>query len=158
MKESTRKLIQWVGLGIGILCGILALLFAMANGSDVKTLDAVQGNAYFDITYWLLIIMVAVSVCAIFFYAVKKVAARFSSEKGYAKRFLIVVGLIVMVCLVSFLLAKGNDVTPALLEKNELSLGASKLIGAACIMVYLLVIGAAGTIIWSEISKSLKKK
>ena len=63
-----------------------------------------------------------------------------------------------MACLAAFLLAKGNDVTPALMEKFNVTEGTSKLIGAACILVYILVIGAAGCIVYAEVAKSLKKK
>ena len=58
---------------------------------------------------------------------------------------------------VSYLLSKGNDVTLALMEKNNISEGTSKLIGAACWVVYILVIGAAGSILYTEIAKLLKK-
>ena len=42
MKEKTDKLITFVGLGVAILCFVLAVLFAMSNGSEVKTLADVQ--------------------------------------------------------------------------------------------------------------------
>ena len=66
--------------------------------------------------------------------------------------------LAIVACLAAFLLAKGNDVTPALMEKQNVTEGTSKLIGAACILVYILVIGAAGCIVYSEVAKSFKKK
>jgi hypothetical protein len=44
------------------------------------------------------------------------------------------------------------------MEKKDITEATSKLIGAACIMVYILVIGAAGCIVYSEIAKSLKNK
>ena len=63
-----------------------------------------------------------------------------------------------MVLLASFLLAKGNDVSAVLLEKNGLSESASRLIGAACILVYILVIAAACSIVYVEVAKLSKKK
>ena len=67
-------------------------------------------------------------------------------------------GVIVVACVIAFVLAKGTDVSPALMEKNDITEGTSKLIGAACILVYILVIAAAVSIIYSECSKALKKK
>ena len=44
-----------------------------------------------------------------------------------------------------------------LMEKFNVTEGTSKLIGAACIMVYILVIAAAVSIVYTAITKSLKK-
>lgn len=158
MKEKTDKLITYVGLGIAILCFLLALLFAMNNGSDVKTLADVQKGGLFDTIYWILIAMVCISIVAIVVFLCVKLADRFKTVPGYAKKFLIILGVAIVACVVAFVLAKGNDVTPALMEKFEVTEGTSKLIGAACILVYILVIGAAGCIIYAEVAKSLKKK
>ena len=43
------------------------------------------------------------------------------------------------------------------MEKHDVTVGVSKLIGAACIMVYILVAASAIAIVYSEIAKSLKK-
>jgi uncharacterized membrane protein YagU involved in acid resistance len=67
------------------------------------------------------------------------------------------VAIVVAVVVVSYLLSKGNDVTPALMEKNNISESTSKLIGAACWMVYILVIGAAVSILYTEVAKLFKK-
>lgn len=158
MKEKTDKLITYVGLGIAILCFLLALLFAMNNGSDVKTLADVQKGGLFDTIYWILIAMVCISIVAIVVFLCVKLADRFKTVPGYAKKFFIILGVAIVACVVAFVLAKGNDVTPALMEKFEVTEGTSKLIGAACILVYILVIGAAGCIIYAEVAKSLKKK
>ena len=158
MKEKTDKLITWCGLGVAVLCFVLAVLFALANGSDVKSLEAVQQGGLFDTIYWILIALVAISIVAIVVFLVVKLADRFKSVPGYAKKFFIILAVAIVVCLAAFLLAKGNDVTPALMEKSGTSESTSKLIGAACILVYILVFGAACSIIYSEVAKSLKKK
>lgn len=156
MKETTRKLITWLGLGIALLCSVLMVVFAMQNG-DVKDLSAVKANGLFDATFWILICLVAVSLIAILVFLCIKLAANFKQQKGYAGKFLMLVGIVVVVCLASFLLSKGNDVSPAIMDKFDISNGTSKLIGAACIMVYILVIAAAVSIVYTEIAKSLKK-
>ena len=158
MKEKTDKLITYVGLGIAIVCFLLAILFAMNNGSDVKTLADVNHGGLFDTIYWILVAMVCLSIVAIVYFLCVKLADRFKTVPGYAKKFFIILGVAVVICLAAFLLAKGNDVTPALMEKSGTTEGTSKLIGAACILVYILVIGAAGCIVYAEIAKSLKKK
>lgn len=157
MKEKTDKLITYVGLGVAIVCFLLAILFAMNNGSDVKTLADVKQGGIFDTIYWILVAMVAFSIVAIVVFLCIKLADRFKTVPGYAKKFCIILGVTIVACLAAFLLAKGNDVTPALMEKFDVTEGTSKLIGAACILVYILVIGAAGCIIYAEVAKSLKK-
>ena len=157
MKEKTDKLITYVGLGIAIICLILAIVFAMNNGSDVKTLADVQKGGLFDTIYWILAALVCVSIVAIFIFLCVKLADRFKNVPGYAKKFCIILGVGIVVCLAAFLLAKGNDVTPALMEKFEVTEGTSKLIGAACILVYILVIGSAVSILYTEIAKLFKK-
>lgn len=157
MKEKTDKLIIFAGLGIALLCFVLAIIFAMNNGG-VKDLAAVNAGGLFDTIYWILVALIAVSIIAIIYFLCVKLADRFKSVPGYAKKFFIILGVAVVACLTAFLLARGNDVTPALMEKSNTTEGTSKLIGAACILVYILVIGAAGCIIYAEIAKSLKKK
>ena len=157
MKEKTDKLITFVGLGIALLATVLMILFAMNNG-DVKVLEAVRQGGLFDATYWILIILIAVSIVAILWFLVLKLIHNFKTHPGYLKKFLILVGVIVVACVVAFVLAKGTDVSPALMEKNDITEGTSKLIGAACILVYILVIAAAVSILYSECSKALKKK
>ncbi len=156
MKEKTDKLITLLGLGIAVVCTVLTIVFAMNNG-DVKELSAVRANGLFDATYWILVCFVVLSIAAIVFFLVVKLANRFKEEPGYLKKFLVLVGIVVAVLVVSYLLSKGNDVTPALMEKNDINEQTSKLIGAACWMVYILVIGAAASILYTEIAKLFKK-
>lgn len=156
MKESTRKLVMWCGIGVALLCMVLTIIFAINNGG-VKELEAVKANGAFDATFWILVCLIAVSLIAIVVFLVKKLAHNFKEQPGYWKKFLGLVAAIVVVCLAAFLLSKGNDVSPALMEKHDVTTGISKLIGAACIIVYILVAGAAVAIVYSEIAKSFKK-
>lgn len=156
MKEKTDKLITLLGLGIAVVCTVLAIVFAMNNGG-VKELAAVQANGLFDAVYWILICFVAVAIAAIVVFLVVRLAGKFKEEPGYVKKFLILVAIVIAVVVISYLLSKGNDVTLALMEKNNISESTSKLIGAACWMVYILVIGAAASILYTEVAKLFKK-
>ena len=156
MKETTRKLVMWCGIGVALLCTLLTIIFAINNGG-VKELDAVKANGAFDATFWILVCLIAVSLIAIVVFLIKKLANNFKEQPGYWKKFLGLVAAVVVVCLAAFLLSKGNDVSPALMEKHNVTVGVSKLIGAACIIVYILVAGAAVAIVYSEIAKSFKK-
>ena len=157
MKEKTDKLITLLGLGIAVVCTILTIVFAMNNGG-VKELSAVKANGLFDATYWILVCFIVISLAAIVYFLVIKLAKHFKEEPGYLKKFLVLVGIVVVVLVVSYLLSKGNDVTLALMEKNNITESTSKLIGACCIVVYILVIGAAASILYTEVAKLIKKK
>ena len=156
MKESTRKLITWAGIIIAGICTVLSIVFAMNNG-DVKELSAVQANGLFDATFYILLCLIAVSVIAIVVFLCIGLGKKFSEDKGYWKKFIGIVVAIVVVCVLAFVLSKGNDVSPALMEKHDVTEATSKLIGAACYMVYILVIVAAVAIVYTAIAKSFKK-
>jgi len=156
MKKATDRIITIAGLAIALLCAVLSIVFAMNNG-DVKVLESVKAGGLFDATFWILLCLIAFSIAAIVFFAVTGLLKSFSEDKNAWKKFLGVVIAVVVICLAAFLISKGNDVNPALMEKHEVTEGTSKLIGAACYIVYILVIAAAIAIIYSEVAKSLKK-
>ena len=156
MKESTRKIILLGGIAVAILCTVLTILFAYFNGG-VKELEAVQANGLFDATFYILLCLIAVSIIAILAFVCASLAKKFGEDKNYWKKFLGIVAAIVVVCVVAFVLSKGNDVSLALMEKHGVTEATSKLIGAACYMVYILVIVAAVSIVYTAIAKSLKK-
>ncbi len=171
MKEKTAKIITLAGLGIAVLSTVLAIMFALKVPSTVKNLldltmyETESGESvsfFFDLTYWILIALVAVSVAAILFFLILKLVNRFTSEKGYLFKFLIILGICIVVVVISYVLSTGNDVNDAKLalidDNKETAIGISKFIGAACYMVYILVFGAAACILYSEIVKSIKKK
>ena len=150
MKERTDKILTLALLALAIVVTAFAFVFA---------LDVAANSVMFDIAFWLLVVMIGISLLAIIIFLCKKLGERFKTEPGYLKKFLLLVVLIIVVLVVSFLLAKGNDVSAALLERSNLTLGASKLIGAACIVCYIIVIGAALAILVTEVMpKSNKKK
>ena len=107
----------------------------------------------FDIVFWVLVALVAVSVIAIVYFLFKRIIAN-----GKLVKFLIGLAAIAAVIIVLFLLSKGGDISAAMMEKNGVTETASKWIGAACYAVYLLVIGAACAIVYVEVAKSFKKK
>ena len=163
MKEKTDKILTLVLLGVSVIATIFAVMFALQ--SDPKhIMEGIRevGNGFsgmYDIAFWMLVIFIAIALCAIIVFLIKKLASRFKDEPGYLKKFLVLVGVILAVLVVSFLLSRGNDVNPALLDKHDLTEGASKFIGAACILVYIIVIGAALSIVVTEVMpKSNKKK
>ena len=118
MNKATDKIITWVGLGVALLCTVLSILFAMNNG-DVKVLEAVKNGGLFDATFYILLCLIVISLAAIIFFLVVKLAKRFAEDKGYWKKFLGIVAAIVVVAIIAFVLSKGNDVSIALMENTK---------------------------------------
>ncbi|KWW30795.1 MAG: hypothetical protein AUK63_774 [bacterium P3] len=149
MKEKTNKLLTWALLGLAVLAAVFTIVFA---------LDIDKYAGLYDVAYWMLIIMVLVSICAIVVFGLKKLFGRFATQKGYLKKFLLVCAAVAVAVVAALLLSSGSDVSNVLLEKNNLTTGTSKWIGAACILVYILVIAAACSIVYVEVAKLAKKK
>ena len=163
MKEKTDKILTWVLLAVSLVATAFSILFALQSDPDhiMEGVTEVGNNfsGMFDVAFWMMAILIGISIVAILCFLVKKLACRFKDEPGYLKKFLILVVIIAAVLVVSFVLATGNDVPAALLEKNNLTEGSSKLIGAACILCYIIVIAAALAILVTEVlPKSNKKK
>lgn len=149
MKEKTRKLITIICLGLAIVATIFAIVFA---------LNIEKNSGMYNIAYGITFAFVVLSVIAILAFVLLQFLKNFKDDRKKAMKAIYIIALAVVVCLVSFLLATGTDVSQALLDKNNLTVSTSKWIGAACILVYILVIGAALAIVYVEVSKLFKKK
>ena len=144
MKEKTDKILTLALLGLAIIATVFAFVFA---------LNTVNNSGMFDIVFWVLVALIAVSVIAMIYFLFKRIVTN-----GKLVKFLIGCAAIAAVIIVLFLLSKGTDVSDAMLERNGVTQATSKWIGAACYAVYLLVIGAACAIVYVEVAKSFKKK
>ncbi|MCQ2294648.1 MAG: hypothetical protein MJZ67_03245 [Bacteroidales bacterium] len=146
MKEKTDKLLTLAMLIIGILCAVFAVVFAL-------NVDTNPQSGMFDIVFWLLVGFIGVSVIAAIFFLFKSLA-----ENGKLGKFFILLAGCAALVVALFFLSKGTDVSAALLEKNNLTETGSKMIGACCYLVYLIVIAATAAIVFVEIANSIKKK
>jgi len=144
MKEKTDKLLTLVLLGVAIVSTLFAVLFALNTASG-----------WFDVAFWIMVVMIVASLIAIVLFLCKKLAERFKSEPGYLKKFLLLIAAVVVLLVVSFVLAKGGDVD---IVKYDITEGTSKLIGAACILCYIIVAVAALAILYAEVTPKTNKK
>ena len=148
MREKTKKIITIVMLAFAVIASALAIVFA--------TNQANEGT--FWAAYWITFIMVILAIAGILVFACVKFVKNFKENPKQARKTLLAIAIAAVVVLVSFLFATGNDVSQVLLDKNNLTVGTSRWIGAACIMVYILVGAAALAIVYVECSKLFKKK
>ena len=158
MKEKTDKLLTLVMLGVALLATVFAVLFAIGNGS-ADSLEGLTNPGTFDVAYIILMCLVIAAIVGILVFLVVKLVNRFMSNGKYWVKFLTITAICAAVILISyFVLSSGNDVPTEFLEKNETSEGTSKLIGAACWMVYILAAGTIVSILVTEVVKTFKKR
>ena len=140
MKEKTDKLITIICLCLAIIGSVFAILFAL-KGSD----------AFFDTAFWMLVGFIGISGAAILAFLVMRII------KGKGWKFLIGLGVLVVLVVVAYFLSKGNDMSPIFLQKNGATENTSKLVGTACITTYVLVALSVLSIVYVEVAKFFKK-
>ncbi len=141
MKESTKKIVTLISLGLGVIIAILAIMFAI---------NQEKFNAMFDVAFWCILAMIVCSLLIWLVFGILKVIER-------PKKALIFLGIAVVVILGSFLLA-GTDSMPAeFLARYDTTEGTARLIATACYTTYFVVIAALVLMVYAEIAKAFKK-
>ena len=141
MQEKTKKLITLLSLTVAIIIAVFAILFA-ANQESF-------GWA-FDVAFWVLICYVGLSMLIWLFYGIISVTKK-------PKKAGIFAGIVVIVIVAGVVLALGDTMPTDFLLRYETSETAAKLIAIASYITYITVIGALVLMIYSAISKALKK-
>ncbi|MBO7489382.1 MAG: hypothetical protein J6T88_03795 [Bacteroidales bacterium] len=141
MQEKTRKIIMWCSLAVAVIVAVCAILFAVNQQTF--------GWA-FDVAFWVLICYVALSLIVWLFYGIL-------SLKDKPKKTIIFAGAIIVVIVAAILLSIGDTMPQEMLLRYDTSEKTAKLIAIACYTTYFTVGGALILLIWSVISKSLKK-
>lgn len=151
MKESSRKLLMWCSLAVGLLVTILAVVFGLTN-KDIHTLPEVKLGWAYDIAAGALAMFMVLSLAAILVWAVISIIKK-------PKGFLIALGCVIVVLgaavLCTLVLDKPMDIT--LLNKYGNTVFESKLIAVACYTTYFIGAAAVVMLIYSEIAKMFKK-
>ncbi len=141
MQEKTRKLFMFISLGVAIIVGVFAIMFA-ANQQSFEWA--------FNLAFWVLIVYIAVSLLIWLFYGIL-------SLRNKPKKAAIFFGAAVVVAVVSILLALGDTMPTEMLQRYNTTETSAKLIAIACYATYISVISAVVLLIYSAISKSFKK-
>jgi len=141
MQEKTRKIFTLVSLAIAVIVAVCAIMFAV---------NEVKFGFMFDIAFWILLCYIALSLIIWLFYGIL-------SLKDKPKKAGIFAGVVVVVIIASVLLSIGDSMPQEMLLKYETSEKTAKLISIACYITYFTVGGALILMLYSAITKSLKK-
>lgn len=142
MKEKTDKLVTLISLAIAIIGSIFAVMFA---------LNPAKNAGMYNVAYITLLAFIGLSFVAILAFLVLRVI------KGKGWGILIGIGLVAALVLISWLISSGSDLSPVFLQKHGATEGTSKLVGACCIMAYVLGGLSVISIIYVEVAKFFKK-
>ena len=163
MQEKSKKIVLIAMLAVAIIAGVFAVLFA-AQVPDKKNMSlaeyeqAMDGiSPIFNIASCILYIILIVAVAAILIFAIVQLIKNFKDEPKKAIKTVAIIVLMLVIFLVSWLVASGTDVSDTLLAKKELTQSGSKLVGAACISVYILFFASLLSIVYVEVAKLIKK-
>jgi uncharacterized protein (DUF58 family) len=141
MQEKSKKLVTLISLTVAVIIAILAILFA-ANQTKF-------GWA-FDVAFWVLLCYVALSLIIWLFYGIISVTKKPKKAGVFA-------GIVVAVIVAGIVLALGDKMPTDFLMRYNTSESAAKLIAIACYITYITVLGALVLMIYSAITKALKK-
>jgi uncharacterized protein (DUF58 family) len=141
MQEKSKKLITIISLTVACIIAVFAILFA----SNQQTF----GWA-FDVAFWVLLCYVVLSLLIWLFYGIISVTKK-------PKKAGIFAGIVVVVIIASIVLALGDKMPTDFLLRYDTSETAAKLIAIACYITYISVFGALVLMIYSAITKALKK-
>lgn len=143
MKESLRKLTLWVALVVAIIGSLCTVFFA---------LNQEKFDGLYNLAYGIILAFVAICLLAMVYFVVVRIV------KGKGKGLLIGMGLVIVVCVVGYLLSSGTDISQTFLEKNAATESTSKIVGAGCIITYVMIAVSVLAIIYVECAQLFKKK
>ena len=130
-----------ISLAVAVVVSICAIMFA-ANQQKFGGL--------FDVAFWVLVCYVVLSLLIWLFYGIISVTKK-------PKKAAIFAGIVVVVIVAGIVLALGDKMPTEFLLRYNTSESAAKLIAIACYITYITVIGALVLMIYSAITKALKK-
>ncbi len=147
MQEKTKKIILLAVLAIAIIAGVFAVLFATNQTND----------ALFSVAAYIMYAIIFIAIVAILLFALVQLGKNFKDNPKKAYKTVAIIVALGIVFLISWLVSSGADVSETMLEKFDLTQRGSKLVGAACVSVYILFFASLLSIVYVEVAKLLKK-
>lgn len=128
------------------LIGVVLLVMIWLKGSD----EAVAGfQSVMDWYMYVAYIMLAIVLLFVLIFVLKGIIA------GNVKKTLMIIGAFVLIVIIGYAMATG--VETKMKDGEILSVSSSKWVGAGLYTFYILAIIAVGTMIFSEVKKTISK-
>jgi|GEM_PF-462894 len=160
-----HKIIKYAALALALVAGFF-VIYTLSVGdtaiqeeaANVNSTGELQNSTIVPMIYLTYIILAFIVALVLIF-----VFKNLFSSAAVLKKSLISIGLLVVVCVIAYVIADNGTTNPMngepfmLDDSKALTEGNSKLIGASIYAFYILAIAAVASIVWSGISKLLKK-
>jgi hypothetical protein len=138
MKEKNFKYIQWLLYAIMGISALFTILFYMSPANPDILL------------YW----MYALLILSILVTLTSSLINMIKNPKGSLK----IVGVVAIIIVLGFIsyAASKNTLSPAMLEKYNITANGVKMVGAGLLMTYFIMIIAIGVFIYTSLSRFFK--
>ena len=139
---------------IAIIAGVFAVLFALSKDPVTETYN----ETLFSVAAYIMYAIIFIAIVAILLFALVQLIKNFKDDPKKAYKTVAIIAILIVVFVVAWLLAGSNcDVAPTKLEKSGLTATGCRLVGAACISVYILFFASLASIVYVELAKFFKK-
>lgn len=132
------------------LAGIIFLVMIISKGDDaIKAAAASGDSAIVDPMAYVTYIIFAMTVLFVLFFVLKNLFTDTSSLKST----LIGIGAFAVVLVIAYVMSSGSDAGNYMYNGAPASATESRLAGAGLIAFYILIVGAAASMIWAGVKK-----
>lgn len=146
------KILKIVAAVLSLL-GIIFLITIISKGDEAIKSAALEGDtAIIDPMAWVTYIIFALTIAFVVLFVVKNLFTNASSLKNT----LIGIGAFVAVLIISYALSDGSDASNYMYDGLPATETASHMVGAGLISFYILIVGAALTMLFFGVKKIAK--
>ena len=156
MKKDYRKIYWTIALIWGVIASICAVAYALLFDKDAPIDGQSSAMAVWNVAYWSVITLLGASLLVAIVFALAQVIKGLKEDPKKQMGIIIAVVALIVVFVASYLLSSGTDVPQEVFEKTGSDYSSSKLIGACMYTVYILFGGVLVSVLFAEISTTIK--
>ena len=135
------------------LAGIIFLIMIIAKGDDAITAAALDGDtSIMDPITYVTYIIFALTIGFVLFFVIQNLFVKTDTLKSA----LIGAGAFLAILIVSYMVSSGADAGNYIYDGASVTENESRLVSAGLVSFYILIIVAAGTLVWAGL-KNLSK-
>lgn len=143
------KILKIVAAVLSLL-GIIFLVRIIAKGDEPIKAAALNGDtAIIDPMAWVTYVIFAITMVFVLYFVLKNLF----TDTGSLKSTLIGIGAFIAVLVIAYVLSNGSDAGKYMYNGAAATESESHLVGAGLIAFYILIIAAAGSMIWAGVKK-----
>jgi hypothetical protein len=150
MKRDYKKIYWTITMLWGAIASLCCLFYAIFF--DNKVLASI----FWNLSYWTVAILIVLSLFIAIGFSINFIVKGFIDNPQKQIRIIVSIGALILIMLVSYILASGNDIPKSLFDKTGYNYNNSKLIGGSIYTVYFLLTAVVLVAFYTEIAKKFK--